>query len=54
MQTLGKPQLDLSTEVIPHYLGKIFTYENTTYHRDIGTMDSWTEANQDFPQNLGW
>ena len=29
MQTLGKPQLDLSTEVIPHYLGKIFTYENT-------------------------
>ncbi len=50
MQTLGKPQLDLSTEVIPHYLGKIFTYENTTYHRDIGTMDSWTQANQDFPQ----
>lgn len=53
MQTLGKPQLDLSTEVIPHYLGKIFTYENTTYHRDIGTINSWTEANQDFPQNLG-
>lgn len=53
MQTLGKPQLDLSTEVIPHYLRKIFTYENTLYHRDIGTMDSWSEANQDFPQKLG-
>lgn len=52
METLGKTQLDLSTEVIPHYLGKIFTYENTIYHRDIGTMDSWTEANRDFPQKL--
>lgn len=51
METLGKSQLDLSTEVIPHYLGRIFTYENTIYHRDIGTMDSWTEANRDFPKS---
>ena len=53
METLKKPQLDLSTEVIPHYVGKIFTYENTVYHRDIGTMDSWEEANRDFPHKMG-
>ena len=46
---LDKKQVDLSTEVIPHFLGKLFTYQNTLYHRDIGTMKSWIEANDDFP-----
>jgi mannose-1-phosphate guanylyltransferase len=46
---LGKKQVDFSTEVIPHYLRKLFTYQNTLYHRDIGTMKSWKEANTDFP-----
>lgn len=50
MATLGKLQVDLSTEVIPKYLGRIFTYHNSCYHRDIGTMESWIEANHDFPQ----
>ncbi len=49
MASLGKTQVDLSTEVIPHFLGKIFTYHNALYHRDIGTMESWIEANHDFP-----
>lgn len=49
MAALGKPQLDLSTEVIPNFLGKIFTYYNDLYHRDIGTMESWTETKRDFP-----
>ena len=46
---LGKRQVDFSTEVIPHFLGKLFTYQNTLYHRDIGTMKSWIEASRDFP-----
>ena len=46
---LGKRQVDFSTEVIPHFLGKLYTYQNTLYHRDIGTMKSWIEANRDFP-----
>ena len=46
---LGKKQVDFSTEVIPHFLGKLFTYRNTLYHRDIGTMKSWIEASRDFP-----
>jgi mannose-1-phosphate guanylyltransferase len=49
MATLGKTQVDLSTEVIPKFLDKIFTYRNSLYHRDIGTMASWTDANHDFP-----
>ena len=49
MAGLSKKQVDLSTEVVPHFLGKLFTYQNTLYHRDIGTMKSWIEANNDFP-----
>jgi mannose-1-phosphate guanylyltransferase len=48
MAGLGKTQVDISTEVIPHFLGKIFTYNNALYHRDIGKMESWIEANHDF------
>jgi mannose-1-phosphate guanylyltransferase len=48
MAGLGKKQVDISTEVIPLFLGKIFTYNNVLYHRDIGTMKSWIEANHDF------
>lgn len=46
---LGKGEIDLSTEIIPRLMGSIFTYCNTSYHRDIGTMASWIEANRHFP-----
>ena len=46
---LGKKQIDFSNEVIPHFLGKLFTYQNTLYHRVIGTMKSWIDASKDFP-----
>lgn len=46
---LGKSQVDLSTEVIPNFVGKIFTYYNDLYHRDIGTMESWIDSKRDFP-----
>ena len=48
MASLGKTQVDLSNEVIPYFLGKIFTFHNGLYHRDIGTMDSWIESHRDF------
>ncbi|MFL9880075.1 nucleotidyltransferase family protein [Herbaspirillum rhizosphaerae] len=61
MATLGKPEIDFSTEVIPHFIGRIFTFSNSSYHRDIGTIKSWTEAQRDFdmpaalPENqLAW
>ena len=49
MANLGNEDIDLSTEVIPHLLGKILTYRNNCYHRDIGTHSSWVMANIDFP-----
>lgn len=49
MQGFGKCVIDLSTEVIPHFLGRISTFRNAKYHRDIGTVLSWSEAQQDFP-----
>ena len=50
MGSLDKMEVDLSTEVIPHYIGRINTYHNMQYHRDIGTIESWQEANRDFPK----
>lgn len=49
MKSLGKAEIDFSTEVIPHLMERIFTYRNTAYHRDIGTIGSWTDAHADFP-----
>jgi len=45
---LGRPVVDLSTEVIPGFLGRIQTFANHDYHRDIGTPDSLAQAERDF------
>lgn len=43
-KNLGKPFVDLSTEVIPHFVGRIFTAKTRGYHRDIGTLKSLQAA----------
>ena len=45
---LGRPVIDLSTEVIPHFLGRICTYPNRGYHRDIGNLESLRRAEVEF------
>ncbi|MEP2639959.1 nucleotidyltransferase family protein [Roseobacter sp.] len=47
---LGKPEVDLSTEVIPQFVGRIQSAETTAYHRDIGTPTSLAAAHQEFPR----
>lgn len=47
---LGKEKIDLSTEVLPRFLGRICTFRNGIYHRDIGTPDSLRRAEEEFPQ----
>lgn len=47
LESLGKEAIDFSTEVLPHYVGRIFTFHNDVYHRDIGTMESYEAANRD-------
>lgn len=47
--SLGKAFVDVSTEVIPHYLGRIVTFHNTRYHRDIGSPAALEAAERDYP-----
>lgn len=46
---LDRAFVDFSNDVIPHFLGRIATYHNTGYHRDIGTVDSLRKAEAGFP-----
>ena len=46
----GRSRLDFSTEVLPEYTGRMTTYHNTVYHRDIGTPESLLRAQLECPQ----
>ena len=46
---LGKEVVDLSTEIIPNYLGRILCVETHGYHRDIGNPASLLRAHIEFP-----
>jgi mannose-1-phosphate guanylyltransferase len=41
IKTDFKKAIDFSTEIIPNFFDKIYTYENKIYHRDIGTVESY-------------
>ena len=45
---------DFSTEVLPHFLGKIATWENEEIHRDIGTIEILREAQIDECDRPTW
>jgi len=45
---LGKSTVDLSTEIIPNYLGRILSVETNGYHRDIGNLESLRQAHSEF------
>ncbi|MAW01660.1 MAG: mannose-1-phosphate guanylyltransferase, partial [Candidatus Pelagibacter sp.] len=40
---------DISKDVMPTFIGKVLTWKNTCYHRDIGTPESLKKANQEYP-----
>ena len=48
MASRGKKVIDLSTEIIPHFLGRIATFHNADYHRDIGSPESLRAAEREF------
>ncbi len=45
---------DFSTEVIPNFIGRIATWENTRIHRDIGTIKSLIDAQKDPRPKYCW
>ena len=50
LESLDKVEIDFSTEVLPMYLGRINTFHNDVYHRDIGTVESYQTALAEFPE----
>ncbi len=50
---LGKEVIDFSTEVLPHFIGRINTFHNHIYHRDIGTVESVLIAQHEYPAAIG-
>lgn len=53
LEKLGMKTIDLSTEVLPFFMGKIQIFHNSKYHRDIGTVESLRLANEEFSKLLG-
>jgi len=47
---IGRPAVDLSTEIIPGLAGRILCVETNGYHRDIGTLESLRRARAEFGQ----
>jgi mannose-1-phosphate guanylyltransferase len=46
---LPGPFIDLSTQVLPRYMGRICTFHNADFHRDIGTPESLRLAQTEYP-----
>ena len=44
ISTMPLPVTEISIDVLPHLLGRIATWPNDGYHRDIGTPSSYAEA----------
>lgn len=54
LESLGKVKIDFSREVIPAYIGRIFSYHNDIYHRDIGTREALEKAQNFESVPKGW
>lgn len=48
LEGMDKKIIDLSTEVLPHFIGRMQTYFNDDYHRDIGTPENLGRAKNDY------
>lgn len=46
MKSLNRAPLDISTEVLPHYIDRIFSWETPAFHIDIGTPARLKCANE--------
>lgn len=48
LASTGRTVIDLSNEVIPHFLGRIAIWRNEDYLRDIGTPEALDRAHAEF------
>jgi mannose-1-phosphate guanylyltransferase len=42
------PVFEFSTQVIPAFMGKVYCWQNTVYHRDIGNPQAYLAAQTEF------
>ena len=49
IQSLNKEEIDFSIDVLPNFIGRINTYHNEIFHRDIGTIRSLMLAQSEYP-----
>lgn len=49
LRGIGRDVLDLSLDLIPLLLGRICTFHNALYHRDIGNLASLARAESEYP-----
>ena len=52
LKSLNKTNIDFSNDILPNFMGKIYTFLNDTYHRDIGTVESYAMAQIDTHSRL--
>jgi len=50
LESLEKKNIDFSLDVLPHFIGKINTYQNNIYHRDIGNVVSYALSQIEYKQ----
>jgi mannose-1-phosphate guanylyltransferase len=50
---LNKEIIDFSIDVLPLYIGRINTFHNGIYHRDIGNIESLAAAQIEYPLAVG-
>jgi mannose-1-phosphate guanylyltransferase len=48
IEAINNNAVDISNQIIPKYLGRIATYHNSKYHRDIGDPESLKMARMEF------
>jgi mannose-1-phosphate guanylyltransferase len=51
--SLGTPVVDLSTQVIPRFTGRILAVETRGYHRDIGSPEALSRAEAEWRSERG-
>jgi mannose-1-phosphate guanylyltransferase len=44
LEELGTEEIDFSTQVLPAFINRIYTFHNAVYHRDIGTIEAYQKA----------
>ncbi len=47
LEATGHREIDFSKEILPQLIGRIQTFEEVSYHRDIGTLPSLERARRD-------